>query len=497
MFKSIEEMYEELMAKSNLDNDNIIHGKKFDYDEDDESEDFFTSKEIVKQKEDIEERLGITPSQDDGIIEEDVHFKRYTKRREHKYTEKEMEEIKQSCEVSIVHDYGENDIFHMSDEERANNDMLAEMSLKLSRLKRTYRKIDQYIEAMRVVVEAWELLEKNNYVHDKDEFFKLVSEGKIVSNRIIMPKMKKLDRYNMDLVIKYISNPELDPKDLMPEDTNNSWDKYDNSKIEERYEQYINEYIENHKDEYDDETSYDLREKASEYAEEQIQTDEMERLLSPEEAQFILDKADNPPEIRVKDIPEKQIKGYDDRNITSFKKKKKLSKKERYIRSNLHDMLIKIQTNPTLNSSGDYYSSFMLTNSMFEQEEIQTNPLDKLQFRGSWADDDAVFLYDLAVREELLKQHPPKENYLTYSDKELANFFRILEENGINTVDLRRKMNCSDDALTKAKTKQTKKDNKKIESAILQRITKLNDNKKFKKIVNKAEKELQKYSEED
>lgn len=497
MFKSIEEMYEELMVKSNLDDDNIIHSKKFDYDEDDESEDFFTSKEIVKQKEDIEERLGITPLQDDGIIEEDVHFKRYTKRREHKYTEKEMEEIKQSCEVSIVHDYGENDIFHMSDEERANNDMLAEMSLKLSRLKRTYRKIDQYIEAMRVVVEAWELLEKNNYVHDKDEFFKLVSEGKIVSNRIIMPKMKKLDRYNMDLVIKYISNPELDPKDLMPEDTNNSWDKYDNSKIEERYEQYINEYIETHKDEYDDETSYDLREKASEYAEEQIQTDEMERLLSPEEAQFILDKADNPPEIRVKDIPEKQIKGYDDRNITSFKKKKKLSKKERYIRSNLHDMLIKIQTNPTLNSSGDYYSSFMLTNSMFEQEEIQTNPLDKLQFRGSWADDDAVFLYDLAVREELLKQHPPKENYLTYSDKELANFFRILEENGINTVDLRRKMNCSDDTLTKAKTKQTKKDNKKIESAILQRITKLNDNKKFKKIVNKAEKELQKYSEED
>lgn len=497
MAKSIEEMYNELMEKSNLDEDSISHGRNYDYD-DDESEDFFTSKEIVKQKEEMEERLGISTSVDSSLIEEDVHFKRYTKRRVHKYTEKEMEEIKQSCGVSIVHDYGENDIFHMSDEEREKNDMLAEMSLKLSRLKRTYRKIDQYIEAMRVVVEAWELLEKNNYVHDKDEFFQLVSEGKIVSNRIIMPKMKKLDRYNMDLVIKYISNPELDPKDLMPNDNKDEWDKYGNAKLEERYEQYVEEYIAEHKDEYENEMSYDLREKASDYAEDQIQTDEMERLLSPEEAQFILDRADNPPEIKVKDIPKKEIKGYDDRNITSFKKKK-LSKKEKYIRNNLHDMLIKIQNNPSLNSSSDdYYSrSFMLTNSMFEQEPIETNPLDKLQFYGSWADDEAVFLYDLAVREELLKQHPPKENYLTYSDKELATFFRILEENGINTVDLRRKMNCSEDELSKTKVKETKKNNKKIESAVLQRIIKLNDNKKFKKIVNKAEKELQKYSEED
>lgn len=493
MSKSIEEMYNELMAHSNLEEDKYSN-KEYLFSDDDDDEDFFTSKEIISRKEELKERLNISGIDQPVEIEEDVYFKRYTKRREHKYTEKEMREIEASCETSIVHDYGPYDIYHMSDEERANNDMLSELNMKLGCLKRTYRKVDEYIKAMRIVVQAWEILEKNNFVHTKDEFFQLVSEGKIVSNRIIMPKLKRMDRYNIDLIIKYISNPELDPKDLSPSNNNSLEDEYD-SELDEKYERYMNEYIQEHENEFE---SYELRNKASAYAEEQINIDEMERLLSPEEAQYIIDHADNPESFRVKDIKPKYIKGYDKRNITKFNgKKKKMNKTEKYITENLHDMLIRIQTNPNLNSSGDYYSqSYMLTNSMFEPEKESKDVFDDMKFHGSWADDDAVYLYDLSVREELLKQHPPKESYLTYADKELSQFFKILEDNGVNTIDLRRKMNCTDDDNSKKKILQEKKENKKIESALLQRITELNKNKKFKKIVSKAEKELQKYEED-
>lgn len=458
MSKSVEDMYRAL-----LDDAALAEQSRYDdtmrYESGDDSEEFLTSKEIIKTKEVMEERLGIIP-QGDGVIEEDVHFKRYTKRRMHKYTEKEMAQIRESCIGSIVHDYGENDIYHLSDEDRAANDMLNEIGMKLGGLKRTYRKVDQYIEAMRIVVQAWEMLEeKGNFIHSRDEFFQMVAEGRIVSNRIIMPKLKKMDAYNVDMIIKYISNPELDPTTLVPEPEPD----------QDRW--------------YDDILGDEDRES---------EEDEMLRLLSPEEFEFIQEHQDDPPAIKVKDIKPSLIKGYDRRDFgRRLSKKKKGNKKDRYIRENLHDMLNKIQNNE-INHRRDSTRSRMITHSMFEIDKPQKDVWDELYFDGSWANDDDVFLYDLAVREELLKQHPAKRAYLTFADDELANFFKILESNGINTIDLRRKMDCPAGADAAREEKLAKKANKKVESALIQRITELNKNSKFKKIVSKAEDALNK-----
>lgn len=457
MGKTVEEMYMELINQPFLleDDTSILSGSGMQYGGEDDSEEFLTSKEIIKTKENLEEHYGIIP-QGDGVIEEDVHFKRYTKRREHKYTEKEMEQIRKSCEVTIVHDYGENDIYHISDEEREANDMLAELGMKLGGLKRTYRKVDQYIEAMRIVVQAWEMLEaKGNYIHTRDEFFQMVAEGKIVSNRIIMPKLKRMDNYNVDMIIKYISNPELDPSDLVP------------IKVEDDF--------------YDD-----LLTESDETEE-----DEMLRLLSPEDFQFIEEYEDNPPKIKVRDLPPKLIKNYDRRGFMSSRRKKKLNKNERYIQESLHDILNRIQNNEYNRGRGYAYSS-IITDSIFDVKKAEKDIWDDLYFDGSWANENDLFLYDLAVREELLKQHPTNVNYLTFADQELARFFKILEENGINTIDLRRKMDCSSSGVDNIKARAKKKENKKIESALIQRITQLNNSAKFKKIVSKAEEALNK-----
>lgn len=428
--------------------------------DDDEEEDFVTSKEIVKMHKDGEltdENLGAIVS-GPIEIEEDVHFKRYSKRREHKYTEKEMAEIEAGCENTLVHDYSEYDRYHISDEERAKNDSLAELSAKLGGLKRIYRKVDQYIYAMRIVVEAWEMLEKKeNFIHDSEEFYKMVADGRIFHSGILMPKLKGMDKYNIEVLIKYISNPELDPQELLTAD-----------EIKKRDPWYD--------DEWDDE-------------DEESEEDEMARLLSPEEIQFILDYEDNPPAMKVIDVKKRYIKGYDDKGFKF--KKKKMKKKERLYTESLHEMLKKIQSNPKNRSDySDYPRSWLVTSSMFEPSKEGKDFWEDFFYDGSWDDENALFLYDIAAREQMLKQFPPGETYMTYADKELQDFFRTMENNGVNVVELRRKMNMDPEKLKSQENKNSRKENKKIEAALIDRITKLNNSQKFKKLVAKAEKKL-------
>lgn len=509
MTSDIEKMYNELIGQGDYfsDSNDIPSGsfRQYNYDEDD-GEAFITSKEIseASKKNDKYARPKSRASAN-GVVEETVYFKRYSKKRIHKYTEKEMENIRKSCENTIVHDYGEYDIYHMSDEERKRNDMFGELSMKLRGLKRTYRRVDQYIEAMRIVVEAWEILEKNNYVHSTKEFFDLVAEGKIVSNRIIMPKLKKIDNYNLDLLIKYISNPDLDPSDLAPS-VKSSEDSYyedfgiydDDSPEGIRFNELVQEYkdsLELPDDEEIDE--FKIEQDAEEYARNKMDEETMKRLLSPEEAEYISKNADNPPVIKVKDIKRKYVKGYDRREYLRTNKKK-FNKRERYFVEGFHDMLNKIQDNPENRREVDEYDrTSLITNSMFDIEREEKDPIDDLRYEGSWTDKTSLFLYEFMLREELLKQRPIKERYMTYSDIELNNFFKILEANGVNVTDLRRKMNCTQEEIQKHEEQKKKKSNKKLEAALVKRIEDLNNDPKFKKLVAKAEDDLRKGSSDD
>jgi len=224
------------------------------------------------------------------------------------------------------------------------------------------------------------------------------------------------------------------------------------------------------------------------------------RYLSPDEAEYINKYKNNPESFRVKDIKRKLIKGYDKKSFTYGKKKKDNKKKnkiEKYRIDSLHDILNRIQNDSINRSDYKYNRSFMITNSMFDSVKPPKSIFDDMRLDGSWADKNAMYLYDLAIREELLKQHPPRSKYMTYADQELQKFFKLLEENGVNTLTLRRKMDIPvDGGSASIEEKATKKENKKMESALIQRITKLNNNDKFKKIISKAEKALNKQFEE-
>lgn len=460
VFDEFEAMYQRMImsaANSAENDDRVDYKKKFTEDEDYET---FTYGE---DEEKSEEESSFEAGRQKGKIEdpgETINFKRYTKRHEHKYTESEMEEIRRNCMSTIVHDYGEHDVYHMSDKERAENDMLSEISLKIATLKSSYRKVNEYVEAMRIVMQAWAILEKHNYIHTREEFYEMVADGRIVSNRIIMPKLRRMNKYNIDLIIKYISNPELDANDLNPVKEIEKDSFYDQFLTDEEYEKQ--------------------------------EEKDLERLLSEEDIKYIDDYYDEPERIEVKDIPYKYIKGYDRRQ---FLGKKKLSKKERYFVEGLHDILNKIQNNPA-NSEGMYSRSYLIANSLFDTEDQPKDFWDDKRFEGSWANKYDVELYDLMTREELLKEHPSDDRYLTYGDKELASFWNILEENGFNVMDLRGKVDKGSRSYEEEKSRVATKKNKKMEAEIAQRITKLNNNKEFKKLIGKAEDALNKFYNE-
>lgn len=440
-------MYEELMEKESIDS--VFNQSKFQ--DPDDAEVFISTKELVEEK----ETKGIPSNYKHKEEPETLHFKKYTKRRQHKYTPQEMENMRRSCENTIVHDYGVFDWYHISDEERAKNDELAEINLKLAQLKTTYRRVDQYIEAMRIVYQAWEILSKMNFIHTKKEFFKLVAKGRIISNRIIMPKLKSKNSYNLELLSKYISNPKADISHLAPKQ---QYDVHDIFMTDEDQEQM---------------------------------EENLKRLVSPSEAEYVLNNSDEPESILIDYIKQKEIKGYTNKNL---KRKKKESKKAFHRRKDLSEMLRKIENNSHYKN---WSQSYMVTNSLFERSEKQDDFWDKIPFTGNWTKNKDSKLYDIATYLTMLDETPPRERYLTYREQNLSEIFRTLEDNGVSTIDLRRRLAQDTNSAERIKIKNARKENKKLEAAIIHRIEELNKSKEFRKIAKKAEEALSKYDKSE
>jgi hypothetical protein len=452
------DMYDEMINQINKNNDEMFSAdnrsyssKRFNPDDND-SEVFMTSEEKIKEERKNDDILEGKRNPVTGQIEESFVFKRYGKQRNHKYTEQEMEAIVESCKKVIVHDYGERDMYHISDEERLKHDQLADVAIKLGGLKRIYRRVDQYIEAMRIVYKAWSILATSNYLHSREEFFEGVASGHIVSNRIIQPKLKKIDTYNADKLIQYISDETLDPKDLLPEE-------------EDPYDKF--------------------------YTDEELE-EEQARLLSPEEFEYLDTYNEEESDgIIVKDVKWKYIKtGI---SSTSNKHKKKLKKYEKNLRNSVSSLVNKI-------SNGNHYKSYGYSYGITEdifKKVVNRSIYDDIRFNGSWANKDAVDIYNLTISEEMLSDHPDNERYLTYGDKELQDFYNTLEENGVNTVEIRRRISGDQSTYDVQKQKANRKENKRIESALVNRINNLSKNDKFKKLVSKAEKKLEEYRKND
>ena len=457
--------------KSAKDADDFVfrgNAPKYNPHPDEEMEMLKTTDEIEREKAAVEDKLGIKPrGMKPADIEESLHFTRVAgERRFHKYTDEEMEEIRNGCLTVYVHDYGEHDYYHMSEEDRDRLDPLAPIRHKLGGLRRVYRQVDQYVKAMRIVYEAWGMLAEGNPLHTREEFFELVGKGKIVSQRLVTPKLKGFDKYNADVIMQYISDTELDPEDLIPNENT----------LEDQYYR----------------SSYDPEEA-------------MSIMLDPDELNHIIAYEGGfaePSTIYSETLSRKLLRRYDDSlnskwaiNLTSKKKKKKKKKDKtrEHIQEITSGMLKKIQAESYQKT---YTYTFGLTENFFAVDNRPTI-LDGPLFEGSWANDDHVRLLGIATNEDHMAEAVPGVSYLTNNDQHLQQFFKSMENHGVNTLDLRRRIGNDPDDYVKKHQEATKKDNKKLETRIVDRIKKLSEDPKFAKLVKKSEKALEKYNKEE
>lgn len=381
----------------------------------------------VKQKDESFKNNGPIP------IEETLHFKRYAKKQKHIYTKAEMSKIEEEAKNTIVNDYGSNDFYHISDEDRKKNDMLAEISLKLATIKSVYRRFDEYIEAMRIVYKAWEILSEKNYIHSKKEFFKLVAEGRIISSRIMIPQLKNIKKYDMDLIVRYVSNPQLDLSAFKPDPT---------------------------EDELFEDESYE---------------EETDRLLSDDEK--ILSKKIESKEIT--DLIEADtMKSKYMKNYLHPKKGKKISYHQEVFNQIMDENRINF-------NQGTQF----LTSAAFEEDK-KLDIFERVPFKGSWKNDEDVFIYNALLEEAMMDEKINR--YRTYNDEYIDKFFDELERNDIDVIELRKTLRTQQEFRNKA---ITNKELKQEEKQILQRIIKLNQDKKFIQMAQKAEDKIDKYLE--
>ena len=368
-------------------------------------------------------------------IDESFNVKSYSPKRTHIYTEQEMNSIKESCKEMIVNDYGVNDLFHVSDEEKLKNDQLAEISMKLMGVKSVYHRVDQYIEAMRIVYRAWEILSQNNFVRTKKEFFQMVAQGRIVSNRIIIPQLKQAKKYNQKLILEYISNPELDASVFAP-----------NQEDEERF-----------------------------LTDEEIE-EQMERILSTEDFLEIEKHNNEVQMMQVESIDPKFMKKYLDPN-----KKKKIKLDQR-----VFNTLMNHERNANRSTINNLF-----TENLFEVKKKNFDPYDRVRFKGSWRNKNDVAVYDMMVDES--RQFDKDGTFSKENDTQRSSFFEELSKYGIDSIDLRKNFvsNKKND-----NNKIAKKEFKKSEKIILNKILELNDSKKFNDLCKKAEESLNNYYKE-
>ena len=112
--------------------------------------------------------------------------------------------------------------------------------------------------------------------------------------------------------------------------------------------------------------------------------------------------------------------------------------------------------------------------------------------KGSWANDDDVWLYEQRMEAAILSAPSQRRRYLSNGDEKLEEFFNTLERNGMDVLELRRNIGF-EETDNRIAEKRKAKENKKKEARLLARIDKMQSDEKFKAFVKKYNKNIEKH----
>lgn len=124
-------------------------------------------------------------------------------------------QILEGFDCVVVNSFG--DDYHCSDKEREERNKFAKDAKKIKSMKRIYRKLDEYVVAVREHLKFLDKVAEGNGVYEPDEFKKLFFKGKINIVGMRFPKYKGPNR--KDINYKYLAEFVLsnaDPSEIIP-----------------------------------------------------------------------------------------------------------------------------------------------------------------------------------------------------------------------------------------------------------------------------------------
>lgn len=146
-------------------------------------------------------------------------------------------ELEKMYSTVVVHDFG--DEYHMSEEERKKKFQFYDAFSKVTKCKRKYRKLDEFVRVFRYCLECLDVVAQNNGVYDPEKFKKLVLRGDIDVFGLHFPKYigKDKKQINWSYISEFVLDKERDYKELSKEQKS----EISEMSTEEAYEQLFTE----------------------------------------------------------------------------------------------------------------------------------------------------------------------------------------------------------------------------------------------------------------
>ena len=174
-------------------------------------------------------------------IQEDFNDRHVpTKKKTFTFPESKLKELRETYQTVVVRDFY--DDYHMSDEQKLKEFDLYDVFNPIRKHKTKYRKIEEYIKAVRECYKfVVAMAKKNRLIMDPEEFIHGVFTGDIQIAQLTFPKYMGPDRkdINWGEVTRYVLDDSLDPKDL----SDKKDVKYLPVDVYENPEEHIHEYF--------------------------------------------------------------------------------------------------------------------------------------------------------------------------------------------------------------------------------------------------------------
>ena len=129
-------------------------------------------------------------------------------RKRRKLSEKQLQEFTELYSTTIVHDFGKNDDYHLSEKERESRNQFYKAFAKLRNTKSKFKTLNGFVNKYRLCLECLKVVAENNGVYAPEKFYDMVLRGKIKVNGLQFPIYDKKDKKNInwDFVAEFIAS---------------------------------------------------------------------------------------------------------------------------------------------------------------------------------------------------------------------------------------------------------------------------------------------------